>query len=213
MAQCLLRASPRGPGGRLVFHQIVDFGDHHANTLNSLVAVGIRVGISVGSGLGALSLAVQGVTLLPIAAPLPILASWAISGSGSSLLLLSGQRLLGTGRSHTAALRSASYIRPRQTEVHPNLTPDQVVGQRQPRVRNAFPGRPGRIVLDFSLTVSSWCSRPRRVPAPPMSNWRPARPAGHSLLGVSSAAARCSRAAVIASGEGSASRSSGGRVS
>jgi predicted MFS family arabinose efflux permease len=63
-----------------VFHQtaIVNFGDRHANTLNSLVVVGIQVGISAGSGLGALSLAVQGVTLLPIAASLPLLASLAI---------------------------------------------------------------------------------------------------------------------------------------
>jgi predicted MFS family arabinose efflux permease len=63
-----------------VFHQtaIVNFGDRHANTLNSLVVVGIQVGISAGSGLGALSLAVQGVILLPIAASLPLLASLAI---------------------------------------------------------------------------------------------------------------------------------------
>jgi predicted MFS family arabinose efflux permease len=63
-----------------VLHQsaIMNFGDRHANTLNSLVAVGIQVGLSAGSGLGALGLAVQGVILLPIAASLPLLASLAI---------------------------------------------------------------------------------------------------------------------------------------
>jgi predicted MFS family arabinose efflux permease len=63
-----------------VLHQsaIMNFGDLQANTLNSLVVVGIQVGISAGSGLGALSLAVQGVILLPIAASLPLLASLAI---------------------------------------------------------------------------------------------------------------------------------------
>lgn len=63
-----------------VFHQtaIVNFGDHHANTLNSLVVVGIQIGITAGSALGAFSLAVYGVGLLPVLAAVPLLASLAI---------------------------------------------------------------------------------------------------------------------------------------